>query len=180
MFDLNTAIDEWCRTVVARNPGAADSLDELKDHVYCIVECLQQRGMDSQSAFRQATLRLGDPQDLLHEYAKNNSWKTTLCQLLQRLEDIETTQLGKPPMKQQWKLAIIVNSIAWAAAMISTAIVLTGTEQAGRVLMLLIAAWFISFIGLQRAQGETLKSAACDEWRWIRGKLARLGADKTG
>ena len=37
MFDLDNAVENWCNKVVSHNIWDADKVDELKDHLYCII-----------------------------------------------------------------------------------------------------------------------------------------------
>ncbi|MGK0503190.1 MAG: hypothetical protein ACJARF_001961, partial [Alteromonadaceae bacterium] len=62
MFDLDNAVENWCNKVVSHNIWDADKIDELKDHLYCIIEQDVNSGTNEQLAFEKATSELGYPE----------------------------------------------------------------------------------------------------------------------
>ena len=73
MFELNRAIDDWCREVIAQNCARQSKFDELKDHLHCLVEDEMTRGADAQEAFVAAIRQMGDSTLISREYSKNRS-----------------------------------------------------------------------------------------------------------
>ena len=71
MFKLDKEINNWCRDIIYYNCAGAESLDELKDHLWCLVEAEQAKGVDEATAFSRAIKQMGDSDLISGEYAKN-------------------------------------------------------------------------------------------------------------
>jgi hypothetical protein len=70
MFDLNTQIEEWRRSVGAHMGDRPDVLDELEGHLRDDVEQRIRAGAPPEQAWEQARAQLGDPHLLAAEFAK--------------------------------------------------------------------------------------------------------------
>ena len=70
MFQLESAIRDWCDAI--RDSGCEDeaSIEELRDHLCCEIEQLQERGLSEEKAFRSAVAKLGPVEDLAAELHK--------------------------------------------------------------------------------------------------------------
>ncbi len=116
MFNLEHAIDDWCRSVVHTGCAPNATLDELKDHLHCLVEERQAQGMDAQTAFIEAIKQMGDHQMISDEYAKNQ----TLLQKMLAYEYKLTRKVEKRFSKTQLAAFIILWSLFCAGLMMAT------------------------------------------------------------
>ena len=158
MFDLTKAIDEWCEKVIAYSIWDADKVDELKDHLHCIIEEDIQSGTSPENAFKNATNAMGYPASKIEDSSGRVRIVQTVCRLLNKIE-------GSPSDSP----LIIMHSIIWAAIMIALSILTNDSENNQSVLFILIAGWFASFVSL----GGTKRSAK-QEWRCLKRRLTRL------
>lgn len=168
MFELDKAIDGWCRSVVKHRCTGAARLDELKDHLHSAVEYYQQQGLAAEQAFHKATQQLGDANELWREYAKNRDWKALFC-----AEEMPEAEMD-PAVHKKLAKQMVVHSIAWAAAFIGSALLISDTRQYQLVFGLLFVLWFVSSGGLQSASGISSRAQACAEWRWFKSLGRRL------
>ena len=153
MFDLNKEIRAWCRSALPDGCGD-DQLAELEDHLHCEIERLQGEGLDETTAFDRATKRLGEARILMNEYSKNQSFVARLCALDRRLSGAEN--IRNPAVKKLAGRLVVGQSILWAAAMLATALLTRGSENAGYlVTVVFVPLWFASYLLIN----TTLKSA---------------------
>ena len=73
MFDLEREIDQWCRTIIDCGCARETDLNELKDHLYCLVEEHRKQGHTEQDAFVEAIKQMGDTRLITDEYARNRT-----------------------------------------------------------------------------------------------------------
>jgi hypothetical protein len=78
MFDLEKAIAEWRRRMLAAGISAPESLDELESHLREEIEERMRLGLDAQRAFEAAVERVGQPSALGAEFAKLSLSRRTL------------------------------------------------------------------------------------------------------
>ena len=156
-------------------------MDELKDHLYCIVEHYQTQGLSEQQAFNKAQDSFGDQETLSQEYAKNKNWKEALCSILnQKISNEDIGEVTMETMKKKLSTAMIGNSIIWAAALIGSAIIIDDKSAQQNVTMMLIVLWFCSYSMIQRLQvaaGDT-QATACSEWKMLKSKLRSIGSSE--
>lgn len=178
MFNLDQAIEQWCESLDKRLTTDNNRIDELKDHLYCIVEHYQAQGLNEEQAFNKAQESFGDQAALSQEYAKNKSWKEALCAILnQRIDNEEVGEVTMENMRKKLTKAMISNSIIWAAAMIGSAIIVDDKSTQQSLSMMLIVLWFCSYTVIQRLQAAAGdKTSACDEWRMLKSKLRSIGS----
>jgi hypothetical protein len=178
MFNLEQAVDQWCAEIcgVQSNSDSEQSnLDELKDHLYCMVEHFQGQGMDDEEAFNAARDALGETQSLKTEFARTHSWNTVLCA---KLEDHQSQVMSAEAMQNSLTKAIVANAIIWAAAIIGTALLLRGSDSNESVVLMLVILATISFTQIQtfgKKIGININTAS-QEWRWLRAKLKKLSS----
>ena len=86
MFELDQAVDAWCRSIHTSAYNRNERLEELKDHLYCVVERFRTEGLSEQQAFSKATEHMGDVGMLAIEHAKNKSLRFKFCQTEENLE----------------------------------------------------------------------------------------------
>lgn len=72
MFQLDAEIDGWRRRLAASGSCTGQSLDELESHLRESHASLVASGLTSEEAFLIAARRLGDPDALQSEYAKEH------------------------------------------------------------------------------------------------------------
>src|SRR4051795_11962403 len=70
MFDIETRIQEWRRTVSAHFGDRGDVVDELEAHLRDDVERRVRSGVSSEQAWADARAQLGDARQLAGEFAK--------------------------------------------------------------------------------------------------------------
>ena len=178
MFNLDQAIQEWCIAIDKRLSTDNNRMDELKDHLYCIIEHYQTQGLSEQQAFNKAQDSFGDQETLSQEYAKNKNWKEALCSILnQKIGHEDIGEVSMENMKKKLSAAMISNSIIWAAAMIGSAIIIDDKDAQQNISMMLIVLWFCSYMMIQRLQtaaGDNL-ATACSEWKMLKSKLRSIG-----
>ncbi len=73
MFDLEREIEQWCRTIIDCGCAREADLNELKDHLYCLVEEHRKQGHTEQDAFVEAIKQMGDTRLITDEYARNRT-----------------------------------------------------------------------------------------------------------
>lgn len=148
MIDLEHEITRWCRSIHTSWWKRNERVEELKDHLYCEIERLQEDGFSMEESFFMATERLGDADELMNEHSKNRNIMSLLfCQ-------IENNMINNPYIRSVFmnsKLSavlIIVVSLIFAAAIVLSSYLLKGSDYAQysqTVTFLLIAVWFIPF-----------------------------------
>jgi hypothetical protein len=77
MFDLERAISEWRRQMLAAGIKKPMTLDELESHLREDIHAFVSAGKSADEAFRLAVSRLGGPGPLLTEFnklKKNPGW----------------------------------------------------------------------------------------------------------
>lgn len=178
MFKLEQAVEQWCAEICGVQSNSASeqsNLDELKDHLYCMVEHFQGQGMDDEEAFNAARDALGETQSLKTEFARTHSWNTVLCA---KLEDHQSQVMSAEAMQNSLTKAIVANAIIWAAAIIGTALLLRGSDSNESVVLMLVILATISFTQIQtfgKKIGININTAS-QEWRWLRAKLKKLSS----
>lgn len=178
MFKLEQAVDQWCAEICgiqSNSDSEQSNLDELKDHLYCMVEHFQGQGMDDEEAFNAARDALGETQSLKAEFARTHSWNTVLCA---KLENHQNQVMSAEAMQNSLTKAIVANAIIWAAAIIGTALLLRGSDSNESVVLMLVILATISFTQIQtfgKKIGININTAS-QEWRWLRAKLKKLSS----
>lgn len=161
MFDLDKAIDAWCNKVVAHNIWDTEKVDELKDHLYCIVEEAVTAGETPETAFTQATNGMGYPETELPENTGRASIVSGICKVLSKIE-------GHPSSDSPM---VIAHAVIWACVMLAMAIVIDDKDTNSSVLMILILGWFASYMALDGSKRSAKQEWACVKRR-IREKLS--------
>jgi hypothetical protein len=152
MFDLKDEVREWCRSALPDGCGD-DQLAELEDHLHCEIERLQGEGLDQAAAFDRATKRLGEAKTIMNEYSKNQSFAARLCALDRRLSGAEN--IRNPAVRKLAGRLVLGHSILWAVAMLATALLTRGADNAGYlVTVVFVPLWFASYMLIN----TTLKS----------------------
>src|SRR4051812_43191018 len=70
MFELEQAIKEWRRQMLAAGIGSPVPLDELESHLRDEIDALNSTGASEALAFEQAVVRLGSPHSVYTEFKK--------------------------------------------------------------------------------------------------------------
>src|SRR3954465_11462935 len=84
MFDLDQAIAEWRRQMLAEGIKTPVPLDELESHLREDVEQQTRTGADMEEAFRQAVERIGKAEKVREEFGKIEDAKRARNQELLR------------------------------------------------------------------------------------------------
>lgn len=142
MFQLDQAIDHWCDTVLVNRCGNQANTDEIKDHLYCVIEGLSKEGLSEQQAFNAATRQLGEAEDLMAEYEKNKALLDKLCAIDSKIESKLRIKNMDPKKAGFYQ---IVTSLVFAAAILVTAYLLKDTGYGPTVMFILIGLWVIPF-----------------------------------
>jgi hypothetical protein len=115
MFNLETAVDEWCQNIGNPHGTSAELKEELKDHLYCSIEELMKEDFTDKQAFSMATKELGQPDALLDEYSKNQKVFSRMCNSTETsLGDYSQQRSHVMSYKQNSK-RLIGQSLLWAA-----------------------------------------------------------------
>jgi len=161
MFDLDNAVENWCNKVVSHNIWDADKIDELKDHLYCIIEQDVNSGTDEKLAFEKATSDLGYPEAEI----KASSGRAKIIQRICRvLNKIEGNSSSDSPL-------VIGHAIIWASVMLAMALFVKDKDANGAVLLILLLGWFASFTILDGTKTSAKKEWACLK-RFVERKLS--------
>ncbi len=136
MRELDRKIDAWCRSVHPEGRRHEAKIEELKDHIHCVVEGLIKEGMSSKEAFLQATQQTGDVQELKNEHAKNNT-------LIDRLEKWSNQMTPKKLALTQIVLALVA-----AGVMLAADAIVAGAEYEQTITYTILAIWFVPFMYL--------------------------------
>jgi len=161
MFNLSKAVDDWCNNVVAYDIWDADKIDELKDHLYCIIEAEVKAGCSEQQAFENATQSMGYARNESSEVQERARIVQGVCRVLKKIEGRSS---GESPL-------IIGHAVIWASVMLATAMVINNKETGQSVMMILILGWFASLMTL-----DGTRRSAKREWACIKRRLNRLFA----
>lgn len=162
MFNLETAVEEWCQGIGNPRGGPAELKEELKDHLYCEIEALLEEDLSDQQAFSLATKKLGQPDELLDEYSKNRSVFSKICNSTEtKLSEYSQQRSHVMSYKQNSK-RIIGQSIMWAAAMLSSALLFGESEDYFLYMLLLLMLGSFSV-----AMDSSFKEIAKIESRYI-------------
>lgn len=160
-FDLDAAVQQWCELVLSNDSIKNKNIDELKDHLYCVIESLTNQGETNHQAFKQAIAKMGEVELLSDEYGKNRTFLNKLCAFEYG------TVADKANQPSNVKLLIIQQSILWATAMIATSILLADKQQAMSVVFtVLLPLSVVNIISLKT-------NSAGKEFRCIKNKLKR-------
>jgi len=119
MFDLEQAVAEWRRRMLAAGITAPEPLDELEHHLREEVEKQIQSGTGAQRAFEAAAERIGQPSALGAEFNKASGARRAvrklmllfcgvLAPLILSLSAFTFFQFGMSPVQQILALAAVV------------------------------------------------------------------------
>lgn len=161
MFNLEQAIDAWCTTVVQHKLWDADKLDELKDHLYCVIEHEISKGSNEQQAFKKATTDMGYEVSQTNDAASRATVLQGICRLLNKLENHPNHDAP----------VMIAHSLIWAAMMLAIALVVDDKQANQSILLILLSGWFASFTALNGTKRSTKEEWACLK-RWLVKKLS--------
>ena len=75
MFDLEQAIAEWRRQMLAEGLKTLEVLDELESHLRVEIEQQMKAGTNSENAFHSAVQKVGQAHTLKNEFAKAGKMK---------------------------------------------------------------------------------------------------------
>lgn len=145
MFDLNKSIDTWCRSVYRYRFNQQERIEELKDHLYCKVEDLQQMGMTEEQAFLEAIEAMGPVNELVAEHAKN---KPFLSRLFEASSDhpLLKAQERVSLMNEKKRAGLLIGiSIVFAITMMISSSLIEDSGTSQTVTNILIAIWWIPF-----------------------------------
>ena len=157
MFDLDHAIDQWCRNAPKELRIRSIDRDELRDHLYCAVDRLVADGVSEEEAFAAAVADLGDTSHLAQEYRKNHSsliqrFVALECKL-GRFENGIAARLGRLGGRRIAALQIAL-SLLFAGAIVLCSYLLGDSSYQDAVTYSLIAAWWVPFTLLLTATQE--------------------------
>ena len=161
MFDLDNAVENWCNKVVSHNIWDADKIDELKDHLYFIIEQDVNSGTNEQLAFEKATSELGYPEAEMKTSSDRAKVIHRICRVLNKIEGNSSSD---SPL-------VLGHAIIWASVMLAMALVVDDKDTNGAVLMILTLGWFASFLTLDGTKASAKKEWACLK-RFVERKMS--------
>lgn len=159
MFNLEKSIDTWCQSVHRYKFNQYERIEELKDHLYCKIEALQQTGMPEEQAFAEAIKEMGTVSELAAEHAKNRHFLSKLFDVssdhpLLKLQ--ERTSL----MNEKKRASLLIGiSIVFAIAMMVSSSLIEDGGTSQTVTYILLAIWWIPFSFLSAAAGKRRRCA---------------------
>lgn len=151
MFHLDHAIDLWCDTVLVSHCGSQAKIDEIKDHLYCVIERLSEEGLSEEQAFNAATRQLGEADDLIAEYAKNKALLAKVCDAEEKL--LTKLRIKNMNPKNVGKYQIVV-SLIFGFAILFSSYLLRDTEHGPTMMFILLGLWWIPFSMLAASSGK--------------------------
>ncbi len=163
MFDLNHEIDQWCRSILDTGCSRRGDLDELTDHLHCLVEEKVATGQTEQQAFVSAIRQMGDSELITAGYAGNR----TLLQKMAAYDRNLQRRITQRFSATQLFWFMIVYSLLCAAAMIVLPQMFESLES-DTVMNWLLVIWFIPFV-IVASLPET-RRAECDLFRRLFGR----------
>lgn len=167
MFDLNREIDQWCRSVLDAGCSRRQDLDELIDHLHCMVEERTAAGISEQAAFVDAIKQMGDSELITAGYAGNRNLLQKMAAYDRNLQQ----RISQRFSARQLTVFMIAYSLLCAAAMIFLPERLT-TLDADTVFNWILVIWFIPFVTV--ASLPEVRRAECALFRrWFGRKEAR-------
>ena len=106
MFNLDKSVENWLKNLQRHSILKQYEIDELHDHLTCLIDTNLENGMDREEAFTAAVNRMGRGRDILNEYFKI-SFTDRLRRLPKPLVAIATGfalagALGLPDMFRTW------------------------------------------------------------------------------
>jgi len=152
MFDLNKEIDQWCREIIQHGCARTTERNELKDHLFCLVEEHQARGLTDQAAFVASIRQMGDSDLITAEYAKNAS---LMHKILAYDRNLQRSLLARFSGKQLIVFSLIY-SLVCAGLMISGAWWFDAGDQ---LVNWMLAIWLVPFLLV--ASNPELRKAEC-------------------
>ena len=165
MFDLDLEIDRWCRDIIERNCAGHEHLEELKDHLHCLVDDQRARGMSEQAAFRAALDQMGDSALIASAYRSN----TTLLRKMAAFDRGISRRLARRYSPRQLTWALVGWSVFCAVLIVAAAAI---APDAGMTFSgWLIALWLIPFSAI--AATPSVRAMEC---RWFRRIRSAIGS----
>jgi hypothetical protein len=162
MFNLEQAIDEWAGALRADGRISERRIEELCDHLRCVIAEVENTGAASEAAFVEALERMGERDKLINEFAKNRTPWMKLCSFEHRF-----TQRIAALDKRTSTLLTLGSSIFWAALMLLVAWVNRGEESTAVVQLVIVGVWYVFFIAFM----PNGKRSAAAEWACLRRKI---------
>lgn len=137
MFNLDKAINKWVKGVYGDQPLALGKMAELKDHLYSAVEALTAQGHSSEMAFKMATEKMGNRDDLANENLKNGN---RFMQLMQSLD-----RWGIGLSAKQSAALNIGFSLVFAVLIVMADSIWPELNEGNTLTYILLAIWFVPF-----------------------------------
>ena len=141
MFDLDGEIDGWCREIIDCGCAREADLDELKDHLCCLVEEQIKQGESEQNGFVIAIKQMGDSHLITAEYARNRTLLQRIAAYDRRLQRSVTDRFSG----KQLVWFSLGYSLFCVVLMVLSA-VYGDSENREQNMFRISLAWFIPFI----------------------------------
>ncbi|MEP0354757.1 permease prefix domain 1-containing protein [Paraglaciecola sp.] len=136
MFNLDLAVHQWCAEVLSSYSIKNRKIDELKDHLYCLIEKHVDDGLSEQDAFSEAVKNIGTQEELKSMFDQDLTWLNKMC-TFEYGSVADNAAQGSNLMKLH-KSTQFTQAILWATALLSSAWILKGIEQAQTITMLIL------------------------------------------
>lgn len=153
-FDLDEEIQAWCEAVHPRDRERQARIDELADHLHCEVERLMGEGLSKADAFMAATNQVGDSDELSQEHSKNRGRWGRWSYVLGCLCRLNSKALGSELSEKERASLIIVVSLFFAGAMVTTSFFLRDSEHSQTATYMWIAIWWVPYSVLSSADSR--------------------------
>lgn len=146
-FNLEKEIQTWCNSIHKNWLHRDAKITELKDHLYCEIECLQRDELTDEEAFYAATKKLGNATELRKENNKNHGVLSLLFS--------DWSDFMNPQTAAKWN---VISSIAVAITIVISTLILELSPYAfwsQPVMYALILLWLIPYTKLSHASTNT-------------------------
>jgi hypothetical protein len=97
VFRLDQEVLAWCRDVHTHGPDRQARIDELADHLHCLIQSWIDQGFTEKDAFRQATAQLGESKDLVREHVRSWGFRAKARVIFWALMTRNVRTLSKTP-----------------------------------------------------------------------------------
>lgn len=153
MFELDREVDQWCQDILNANCARQANLDELKDHLHCLIEEQVKQGQSEQEAFVSAIKHMGDSQLIKTEYSKNQTLLQKISAHDRRLQEKITNRFSA----KQLSVFMIVYSLICAGLMLMASSFYP--EHYRMLNNVILVVWFIPFVVV--ASVPSVRKAEC-------------------
>jgi hypothetical protein len=143
MPQLDRRIEEWAQDLIAIGSLGEAGIDELTDHLYCLVISSLEAGLSEEDAFAAAVQKIGSQADLLGEFAKNRDLLSNLCAETEGASQTLFGQWSDSMHKRTLTLLSAGYLLVLAIAMVAAVRLWGGTDDFITYAFIIYAVWMV-------------------------------------